>query len=110
MHVAGGAGAHSLLGDNLNLCIIDAGEVTGTGWLVLLWLESERVAVHTWIGAAAVVHGGLDLVKVLARLGLEAVLTVKHHLEATKRANKWTDTSEIGEITLLNPCALGGVS
>jgi hypothetical protein len=64
-----------------NLRVVDAREVAGTSWLVLLWLERERVRVDTGAGGASVVLVGLDLVEVLTLLLLEAVLAVEDELE-----------------------------
>ena len=68
-------------GDNLDLRVVDPGEVAGAGRLVLLGLERERVRVDTGVGAAGVVVVGLDLVEVLALLLLETVLAVEDELE-----------------------------
>jgi len=68
-------------GDNLDLRVVDPGEVAGAGGLVLLGLERERVRVDTGVGGAGVVVVGLDLVEVLALLLLETVLTVEDELE-----------------------------
>ena len=68
-------------GDNLDLRVVDPGEVAGAGRLVLLGLERERVRVDTGVGGAGVVVVGLDLVEVLALLLLETVLTVEDELE-----------------------------
>ena len=72
---------------HLHLCVVDAGEVAGTGWLVLLWVQSEAVAVDTWVGVAGVVVPWLHLVEVLAVLLLEAVLAVQDQLELVQ----WAD-------------------
>ena len=48
---------------------------------MLLGLERERVRVDTGVGRTGVVVERLNLVEVLTRLLLEAVLTVKHKLE-----------------------------
>ena len=79
-HVHGGGVVGSLLGD-LNLGIVDTGEVTGAGGLVLLGLQRERVRVDTGHGATGVVVEGLHLVEVLTLLTLEAILTVENELE-----------------------------
>ena len=79
MHVGGTTGG-GVLGD-LDLRVVDAGEVAGAGGLVLLGLEGEGVRVHTGVGGAGVVVEGLHLVEVLALLLLEAVLTVENELE-----------------------------
>jgi len=68
-------------GDNLDLRVVDPGEVASAGRLVLLGLERERVRVDTGVGGAGVVVVGLDLVEVLALLLLETVLTVEDELE-----------------------------
>jgi len=70
-----------------HLGVINAREVASAGGLVLLWLQSEAVAVHTRVWHAAVVHVWLVLVEVLARLLLEAVLAVEHQLEVVQRAD-----------------------
>ena len=67
-----------------NLRVVDAREVAGTSWLVLLWLERERVRVDTGAGGASVVLVGLDLVEVLTLLLLEAVLAVEDKLEGVE--------------------------
>jgi len=77
------------LGLDGNLRVIDAGEVAGTGRLVLFGLERERVRVHTGQRRASVVVVGLDLVEVLTGLLLEAVLAVKHKLERVDGAGKF---------------------
>ena len=80
MHGGRGGGTHG----DLDLRVVDAGEVAGTGGLVLLGLEREGVRVHTGVGVAGVVVVGLHLVEVLALLLLEAVLAVKDELEGRK--------------------------
>jgi len=60
-----GVGLASLLLD-LDLGVIDAGEVAGSGGLVLLGLKGEGVGVDTGVGVAGVVVVGLDLVEILA--------------------------------------------
>ena len=79
-HVHGSGAVGSLLGD-MNLGIVDTGEVTGAGGLVLLGLQRERVRVDTGHGATGVVVEGLHLVEVLTLLTLEAILTVEDELE-----------------------------
>ena len=69
------------VGLNGNLRVVDAGEVAGTGGLVLLGLEREGVRVHTGVGGTGVVVERLHLVEVLTLLLLEAVLAVKDELE-----------------------------
>jgi len=80
VHGGRGGGTHG----DLDLRVVDAGEVAGTGGLVLLGLEREGVRVHTGVGVARVVVVGLYLVEVLALLLLEAVLAVKDELEGRK--------------------------
>jgi len=82
-HVHGGRVTGGV-GNNLDLRVVDAGEVAGACGLVLLWLEREGVRVHTWGGAAGVVVVGLHLVEVLALLLLETVLTVEDELEGVE--------------------------
>ena len=72
------------VGDNLDLRVVDAGEVAGAGGLVLLGLEREGVGVDTGHGAARVVVEGLHLVEVLALLLLETVLAVEDELEGVE--------------------------
>jgi len=67
-----------------NLGVVNTREVARTGWLVLFWLEGEGVRVHTWHWGAGVVNEWLDSVEVLARLFLEAVLTVEDKLEGVE--------------------------
>jgi len=80
-HVHGDRVVGGTRGDNLDLRVVDPGEVAGAGRLVLLGLERERVRVDTGVGAAGVVVVGLDLVEVLALLLLETVLAVEDELE-----------------------------
>jgi hypothetical protein len=82
VHV-GGTTRGGVLGD-LDLRVVDAGEVAGAGGLVLLGLEGEGVGVHTGHGAARVVVVGLDLVEVLTLLLLETVLAVEDELEGVE--------------------------
>jgi len=86
-HVHGGRVVGGTRGDNLDLRVIDAREVAGTGGLVLLGLEREGVRVDTGVGAATVVVVGLHLVEVLTLLLLEAVLAVKDELEGVEGAD-----------------------
>jgi hypothetical protein len=79
VHVGGTAGG-GVLGD-LDLRVVDAGEVAGAGGLVLLGLEGEGVGVDTGEGGTSVVVVGLHLVEVLALLLLETVLAVEDELE-----------------------------
>jgi len=69
-----------------NLRVIDSGEVTGTRWLMLFWLERKRVRVDPWHWGAGVVNEWLNLVKVLTGLFLESVLAVEDQLEV----RQWT--------------------
>src|SRR6056300_315333 len=85
VHVGGTTGG-GVLGD-LDLRVVDAGEVAGAGGLVLLGLERERVRVDTGHGATGVVVVGLDLVEVLALLLLETVLAVEDELEGVEGAD-----------------------
>jgi len=85
-HVHGSSWGERWGGDR-DLGVVNTREVASTGWLVLFWLEGERVRVHTWVWAARVVVVRLDLVEVLTLLGLEAVLAVEDKLEV----GEWTD-------------------
>jgi len=76
---------------NRNLRVVDSGEVTGTRWLMLFWLERKRVRVDPWHWGAGVVDEWLDLVKVLTGLLLESVLTVEDQLEG----RQWTSNTFI---------------
>jgi len=76
---------------NRNLRVVDSGEVTGTRWLMLFWLERKRVRVDPWHWGAGVVDEWLDLVKVLTGLFLESVLTVEDQLEG----RQWTSNTFI---------------
>ena len=69
-----------------NLRVVDSGEVTGTRWLMLFWLERKGVRVDPWHWGAGVVNEWLNLVKVLTVLFLESVLTVEDQLEG----RQWT--------------------
>jgi len=69
-----------------NLRVVDSGEVTGTRWLMLFWLERKGVRVDPWHWGAGVVNKWLDLVKVLTGLFLESVLAVEDQLEGSQ----WT--------------------
>jgi len=71
---------------NRNLRVVDSGEVTGTRWLMLFWLERKRVRIDPWHWGAGVVDEWLDLVKVLTGLFLESVLAVEDQLEGSQ----WT--------------------
>jgi len=84
VHVDGTVGR---LLHNLDLRVVDAGEVAGAGGLVLLGLERERVRVDTGRGVTGVVVEGLHLVEVLTLLLLETVLAVEDELEGVKGAD-----------------------
>ena len=79
-HVEGGRVVEGV-GHNLDLRVIDAREVAGTGGLMLLGLEREGVRVDTGVGVTGVMVVGLHLVEVLTRLFLETVLAVEDELE-----------------------------
>ena len=85
-HVHGGRVTGGVL-HNLDLRVVDAGEVAGAGGLVLLGLERERVRVDTGRGVTGVVVEGLHLVEVLTLLLLETVLAVEDELEGVKGAD-----------------------
>jgi len=91
-HVHGG-GRNTRWESDRDLRVVDAGEVAGTCWLVLFWLQREGIAVHTWVWAARVVVVRLNLVEVLTLLFLESVLTVEDKLEVAQ----WTN-SFFGEV------------
>ena len=86
-HVKVLRGGVACLGLDRDLSVVDPREIAGTGRLMLLGLKRERVRVHTGHGGTSVVLEGLDGVEVLARLLLEAVLTVKHKLEGVDGAS-----------------------
>jgi len=71
---------------NGDLRVVDSGEVTGTRWLMLFWLERKGVRVDPWHWGGGVVDEWLDGVKVLTALFLESVLAVEDQLEAVE----WT--------------------
>ncbi len=85
-HVESGVGA--ILGNNLDLSVVDTREVASASGLVLLGLEGEGVGVDTRGGVARVMAVGLDLVEVLTGLGLEAVLAVEDELEGIKGTSR----------------------
>ena len=93
-HVHVGGIASGVL-DDLDLRVVDTGEVAGTGGLMLLGLERERVRVDTGHGGARVVVEGLHLVEVLATLFLEAILTVEDELEGVERTADLFDESGV---------------
>ena len=70
--------------DNLDLRIVDAGEVASACGLMLLGLKGKRVTVHTGVWATSVVVVGLDLVEILTLLFLETVLAVEDKLEGVE--------------------------
>ena len=80
-HVKSGLVGISSLNRNGDLRVVDSGEVTGTRWLMLFWLERKRVRVDPWHWGGGVVDEWLDVVKVLTALFLESVLTVEDQLE-----------------------------
>ena len=82
-----------------NLRVVDSGEVAGTGWLMLFWLERKGVRVDTWGWGAGVVLEWLHLVKVLTGLFLESVLTVEDQLESVN----WTDGGSRSNGTIFLP-------
>lgn len=94
-HVQGGRVVEGV-GHNLDLRVIDAREVAGTGGLVLLGLEREGVRVDTGVGAAGVVVVGLHLVEVLTRLFLETVLAVEDELEGAEGTNGFFSELDTG--------------
>ena len=69
------------LGRNGDLCVVDSGEVAGTRWLMLFWLERKRVRVNPRHWGGGVVDEWLNSVKVLTTLFLESVLAVEDQLE-----------------------------
>ena len=71
---------------NGDLRVVDSGEVAGTRWLMLFWLERKRVRVDPWHWGGGVVDEWLDGVKVLTALFLESVLAVEDQLEGVE----WT--------------------
>jgi len=91
-HVKSGLGGRrsswrrGTLDRNGNLRVVDSGEVAGTRWLMLFWLERKRVRVDPWHWGGGVVDEWLDGVKVLTALFLESVLAVEDQLEAVE----WT--------------------
>jgi len=82
VHVGGTTGG-GVLGD-LDLRVVDAGEVAGAGRLVLLGLEREGVRVDARHGATGVMVVRLDLVEVLALLLLETVLPLRMSLKVER--------------------------
>ena len=83
-HVHGDRVVGGTRGDNLDLRVVDPGEVASAGRLMLLGLEREGVRVDTGVGGAGVVLVGLHLVEVLTLLLLETVLTVEDELEGVE--------------------------
>ena len=71
---------------NGDLRVVDSGEVTGTRWLMLFWLERKGVRVDPWHWGGGVVDKWLNSVKVLTTLFLESVLAVEDQLEGVE----WT--------------------
>ena len=74
------------LNRNGDLRVVDSGEVTGTRWLMLFWLERKRVRVDPRHWGGGVVDKWLNSVKVLTTLFLESVLTVEDQFEG----RQWT--------------------
>ena len=103
--VASLGGVDASLDANIDLSVVDAREVAGAGWLVLLGLEGERVAVDTRVRVAAVVPVGLDAVEELAGLVLEAVLTVEDETEGRERTDALAVgvRTETGWLAILEP-------
>jgi len=64
-----------------DLRVVNSGEVTGTGWLMLFWLKRKRVRVNTRVWVTGVVLEWLNLVKVSTLLFLESVLAVENQFE-----------------------------
>ena len=64
-----------------DLRVVNSGEVTGTSWLMLFWLEGKRVRVNTRVWVTGVVLEWLNLVEVSTLLFLESVLAVKDQFE-----------------------------
>jgi hypothetical protein len=93
-HVHGGRVTGGVL-HNLDLRVVDAGEVAGAGGLVLLGLERERVRVDTGHGRTSVVVVGLHLVEVLTTLLLETVLAVEDELEGVERTADLLDEAGV---------------
>ena len=72
------AGANSVVGDSEEQCgVVNAGQVAGAAWLMLLWLESEGVDVDTNCGDVGVVLVRLDLVEISSLANLESVVAVE---------------------------------
>ena len=78
----GGVGAFDggVREDKLESGVVDAREVARSGWLVLFWLEGERVDVDTSVWCACVVLVWLDNIEVRSLALREAVLAVKLEL------------------------------
>jgi len=90
-----------------HLSVVNAREVASAGWLVLLGLQGERVGVDTAVGGTGVVVERLHLVKVLAGLLLEAILTVQDHLEQIQGTHLDAHSrAAVGCRALLNPEAV----
>jgi hypothetical protein len=70
----------SIRENKLKSSIVNAGEVAGTGWLMLLRLESERVDIDTSVWGSAVMLPRLYLVEVSTLTLREAILTVELEL------------------------------
>ncbi len=80
-HLRGRSTLNRGVGENeLEGGIVNAREVAGARWLVLLRAESKRVDVDTSVGGAGVAEERLDKVEVRAFTLREAVLTVELEL------------------------------
>ena len=102
-------GQRAHLQSDSHLGVVDAREVAGAGWLVLLGLQSEGVGVDTRVRGAGVVVERLDLVEVLAWLGGEAVLAVQDQAESGQRTNLDTVIGTRTDDTILSPEGVGSV-
>jgi len=100
-HALLGVGAALLEGDR-HLGVVDAGEVAGAGWLVLLWLQSEGVHIDTWVWVAGVVVEWLSDVVVLTWLSSHAILAVQNQLELGQRTN--LNTQDTGYCAVIRRC------
>lgn len=83
----GGSGAldGSTRKNELESRVINAREIARSRWLMLLWAESERVAVDTSVGSTGVVLPWLNKVEVGALTLREAVLAVELQLGGDDR-------------------------
>jgi len=109
-HPLGSGVEDASLHRNLDLGVVNTREVAGSGGLVLLGLQCERIRVDTGVRVAGVVHEGLDLIEVLAGLLLEPVLTVEDELEAAERTARHVGNNGVGvSKTVLEPLAHGDI-